>query len=89
MAESRYVAEDARDVIEVEYEPLQPVVTIEDALDPNRPALFDEVGSNILYQHSATHGDVDATFARADRVIHTKRSASTALRTCRWRLADA
>src|SRR5216683_5797032 len=70
VAESRYVAEDARDVIEVEYEPLQPVVTIEDALDPNRPALFDEVGSNILYQHSATHGDVDATFARADRVIH-------------------
>src|SRR5713101_7303065 len=37
VAESRYVAEDARDVIEVEYEPLQPVVTIEDALDRNRP----------------------------------------------------
>src|SRR5919201_849480 len=58
VAESRYLAEDARDRIEVEYEPLEPVATIEQALDPSRPALFDDIGSNIVFEDSHTYGDV-------------------------------
>jgi carbon-monoxide dehydrogenase large subunit len=57
VADSRYVAEDARDVVEVDYEPLEPVVTIEHALDSSRPALFEELGGNILFQDSHTYGD--------------------------------
>src|SRR5450432_2600613 len=41
VAESRYLAEDARDAIEVEYEPLEAVVTMEQAADPALPALFE------------------------------------------------
>jgi carbon-monoxide dehydrogenase large subunit len=69
VAENRYLAEDARDTIEVDYEPLTPVVTLEHALDPSRPAVFEELGTNVVFQDSHTYGDVDAVFARADRVI--------------------
>jgi carbon-monoxide dehydrogenase large subunit len=69
IAESRYLAEDARDEVQVDYEPLQAVVTIEQALEPSGPALFDEVGSNVVFQDSHTYGDVDTVFAGADRVF--------------------
>ena len=72
VAESRYLAEDACDVIEVEYEQLQPVATIEHALDSNRPAIFSDVGTNTLFENSQTYGDVDAVFASADRVFTEK-----------------
>jgi len=70
VAASRYLAEDARDTIEVDYEPLPPVATIEHALDADRPALFDELGTNVVFQDSHTYGDPDAVFAQADRVLH-------------------
>jgi carbon-monoxide dehydrogenase large subunit len=69
VADSRYVAEDALELIEVDYEPLPPVATIEHALDESRPALFEELGGNVVYQDSHTYGDLDAAFARADRVV--------------------
>jgi len=72
VAESRYVAEDARDRVEVEYEPLDPVASIEHALDSSRPLLFDDIGTNVLFQDTHTYGDLDGAFATADRVIsHT------------------
>ena len=48
VAESRYLAEDARDAVEVDYEPLDAVVTMDQAADPARPALFEDVGSNVV-----------------------------------------
>src|SRR5919109_1451586 len=69
IADSRYLAEDARDAIEVDYEPLQPVASIEHALDEQRPALFDELGNNIVFQDSHTYGEVDAVFEKADRIL--------------------
>jgi carbon-monoxide dehydrogenase large subunit len=69
VAESRYLAEDARELIDVTYEPLEPVVTIEHALDSHRPILFDDVGSNVVFERSHTYGDIDGAFAAADRVI--------------------
>src|SRR5437763_1992949 len=68
VAESRYLAEDAAERVEVEYEPLEPVATLEHALDPARPVLFDDVGSNVLFQDSHTYGDLEGAFASADRV---------------------
>ena len=40
VAESRYLAEDALELIEVDYEPLPPVMDYEAALDPSIPPLF-------------------------------------------------
>ncbi len=70
VAETRYLAEDASELILVEYEELPAVVTAEQALDPTSPPIFDELGTNVLVQSGVrSHGDVEAAFGRADRVL--------------------
>ncbi|HVW32150.1 MAG TPA: molybdopterin cofactor-binding domain-containing protein, partial [Acidimicrobiia bacterium] len=69
VAESRRVAEDACELIEVDYEPLEPVATMEQALDPARPRLWPRARGNVLYRETRTFGDLDAAFANADRVV--------------------
>jgi aerobic carbon-monoxide dehydrogenase large subunit len=67
VAESRAVAEDAAELVDVDYEPLQPV------LDPRTaagmPLLHDGVADNRLVTWQRTHGDVEGAFAAADRVV--------------------
>ena len=48
VAESRYLAEDALELIEVEYDPLPAVMDYEAALDPSIPPLFADFESNLL-----------------------------------------
>ena len=69
VAESRRVAEDACERIDVAYEPLPPIGTIAQALDPTRPPIWPKAKGNVVYRGSRTYGDVDAAFATADRVI--------------------
>jgi carbon-monoxide dehydrogenase large subunit len=69
IGESRYLAEDGAELVEVEYEPLQPVANIAHALDPSLPPLFEELGDNIAFDLPQSWGDVDGAFAQADRVI--------------------
>ncbi|MEW6476748.1 MAG: xanthine dehydrogenase family protein molybdopterin-binding subunit [Actinomycetota bacterium] len=70
VADSRRLAEDGCELIEVEYEPLPPISTVEQALDAGRALVWPKAKSNILYQASERFGgDIDAAFARADRVI--------------------
>ncbi|MEX2099870.1 MAG: xanthine dehydrogenase family protein molybdopterin-binding subunit [Acidimicrobiia bacterium] len=69
VAESRALAEDACELVDVDIEPLVAVTSIDDALDPAAPLLFEELGTNVLYQTAHTYGDPDAAFARADRII--------------------
>ncbi|GAB4264845.1 MAG: molybdopterin-dependent oxidoreductase [Candidatus Promineifilaceae bacterium] len=47
VAESRYIAEDAVDMIWVEYDPLPPVVYLEDAVKPDAPRVHDDLDSNV------------------------------------------
>ena len=67
VAESRALAEDACELVDVDIEPLPAVVSIDDALDPSSALLFEELGTNIVYQRSDTYGDVDAAFAERAR----------------------
>jgi len=69
VAESRYTAEDACDLIDVDYEMLEPIVTFAHALDGTRPAVFEELGDNIAMRSELVLGDVESAFARADRVV--------------------
>ena len=70
IAESRYIAEDGCELVEVEYDDLPPVVTAAFALDPSSPPLFANLGNNIARAHSRNEfGDVPGTFAGADRVL--------------------
>ena len=58
-AESRYLAEDAAELVAVDYEPLDAVVTVEDALDPTKPVLHEQVGSNVVVDRTLRYGDPD------------------------------
>jgi carbon-monoxide dehydrogenase large subunit len=68
IAESRYVAEDGCELVEVEYADLPPVASASVALDPASPSVFDNLGDNIVGPNSRKEfGDLAATFADADR----------------------
>ncbi len=69
VAETRALAEDACELVEVDIDPLPAVTTITDALDPDGPPLFDELGTNVMFHREDRYGDPDAAFARADRVV--------------------
>jgi aerobic carbon-monoxide dehydrogenase large subunit len=72
VAESRYIAEDAAELIIEDIEPLVAVVSYADALDPAKPAIFEELGDNINLQTMLPLGDIDAAFGRADRVVRAE-----------------
>ena len=70
VAESRYIAEDGCELVEVEYEDLPPVMSAAFALDPGSPPLFANLGNNVARPLSRKEfGDVAGTFAAADRVM--------------------
>jgi carbon-monoxide dehydrogenase large subunit len=70
IAESRYLAEDGCELVDVEYDELPPVTNASFALDPASPPLFANLGDNIARPHSRSEfGDVGAAFAAADRVF--------------------
>jgi len=69
VAESRHLAEDAAELVEVDYTPLEPVASIADALRPASQQIWPKANGNVLHDSSTEHGDVDAVFAAADRVI--------------------
>jgi len=69
VADSRYLAEDALALIDVEYEPLPPVVDPERALDEGAPLVHEDLGSNCAYERTFQFGEVDRDFADADIVI--------------------
>ncbi len=69
VAEDRYLARDALEYIEVEYEELPAVVDIEAALESGSPLVHEEFGTNECYVWPMAVGDVDEAFANADVVV--------------------
>ncbi|MBI2460606.1 MAG: molybdopterin-dependent oxidoreductase [Candidatus Rokubacteria bacterium] len=69
LAADRARARDAADLIEVEYEPLPAVTDPEAALAEGAPRVHPELPDNLAFEHRWQSGDVEAAFARADRVV--------------------
>ena len=65
LAENRYVAEDARDRIEIAYEALETVIDPEMAVRADAPLLHEEAGTNVLAAREFARGDVGAEMAAA------------------------
>ena len=65
IAESRYAAEDAAELIGIDYEPLPLVVDPEQAARPDAPLLHDDAGTNVLVAREFKRGDADAAMAAA------------------------
>lgn len=69
IAESRALAADGAEAVEVDYEPLSAVVDMEAALADGAPTVHDEFGTNRSYTWKLTNGDVDKVFAEAPVVV--------------------
>jgi carbon-monoxide dehydrogenase large subunit len=69
VAEERYLARDALDLIEVDYEPLPVVVDAEKAIQPGAPQLHEEVPNNTTFVWRVAGGDVDKAFREAEVVV--------------------
>jgi 2-furoyl-CoA dehydrogenase large subunit len=72
IADSRYIAEDALDMIQVEYDPLPVVMDIEEAAEPDAPILHDNIGSNIYSHRFFQYGDMPKAYEEADLVVKGK-----------------
>ena len=69
VADSRYVAEDGVDAVRLEFEPLEVVSSVEEALAPGAPVIHDEVPDNLFNRFDDVGGDVDGAFAAAAHVF--------------------
>src|SRR5437763_7949907 len=68
-ATRRGAAEDAAELVEVEYDPLPAVVDPEAALADGAPLVHDEFGTNACYTWTLEAGEVDRLFAEADVTV--------------------
>src|SRR5215213_610463 len=72
VADDRYLAEDALEMIEVGYEPLPITLRPADALKPESPVLHEGLGGNIASDRSFRYGDPKRAFAAAAHRISVK-----------------
>src|SRR5690606_13850579 len=90
VAEDRYAARDALELIEVDYEPLEPVVDARRALDPDAPVIRSDVegkaDNHVFDRESGDPARCDEVFAAADVVVRQDmtypRSHPAPLETC-------
>jgi carbon-monoxide dehydrogenase large subunit len=68
-AKDRATAEDALELIDVEYEELPAVSTLEEAMAEGAPRLYDDWPDNVCARTTVAAGDVSAAFAEADIVL--------------------
>src|SRR6185437_9571672 len=81
LATDRYLAEDALDLIEVEYRALPAIVDPLEAASKDSPVLFPAVGRNVVSERRFSYGDPDGAFAAAARrvaiEVHYPRNSCT------------
>ena len=76
LAETRYVAEDALELIEVEYAPLPPVQDLAAALAAGAPLVHEDVERNLAARIVLQTGDVEAAFRVASHVRDARLTVS-------------
>jgi 2-furoyl-CoA dehydrogenase large subunit len=69
LARDRYLAEDALDLIAVEYRPLSAVIDPLSAASGESPVLFPALGRNVVSERDFAYGDPEAAFAAAERKV--------------------
>jgi aerobic carbon-monoxide dehydrogenase large subunit len=69
VADSRYIAEDAADLVAVSYEPLEVLSTIEGAIRPDAIRLHDGWEDNCFVKRHVKIGDPDGVFTAAHGVL--------------------
>jgi aerobic carbon-monoxide dehydrogenase large subunit len=72
VAESRAQAADALEAVDVDYDPLDPVLDLEDALKPEAAVVHEDFGDNRCYTWGLATGDVDTVFSDAPVVVRER-----------------
>jgi CO/xanthine dehydrogenase Mo-binding subunit len=72
VAENRYIAEDACDLVEVEYEPLPVVLDPLRAREEGAPLVHEALGTNVAYERTFSFGDFEQAFADAPRKVQAE-----------------
>jgi carbon-monoxide dehydrogenase large subunit len=72
VATDRYVAADAAELVEVDYEVLQGVADPEKAIAPGAPAVHPQWPDNIAFKFEQKGGDIDAAFSGADVICRQR-----------------
>src|SRR5439155_7806079 len=65
----RYVARDALDLIEVDYDPLPVVSDAEKAMEKDSPLAHPNLGTNVAFTWKLASGDIEAAFKQADHAV--------------------
>jgi CO/xanthine dehydrogenase Mo-binding subunit len=71
VARTRAEAEDACELVTVDYEELTPVTDAETALDAGTPVIHASLGDNLTFERKHEAGEVDKAFAEADEIVET------------------
>lgn len=71
VAASRAQAEDAAELVDIDYEELPVVADAETALDDATPVIHPDLGDNLAFERELDTGDVDAAMAEAEHVAET------------------
>jgi aerobic carbon-monoxide dehydrogenase large subunit len=69
IAQSRYLAEDAAERVEVDYEPLAAVASLAQALSENSPKVDESLPSNVVSVQRFSTGDVEKQNREAFKVV--------------------
>jgi carbon-monoxide dehydrogenase large subunit len=72
VATDRYLARDAADAVEVDYEPLPAVTDPEKAIEPGAPAVHPEWPDNVAFNFHQEGGDIAEAFRDADLVVRQR-----------------
>src|SRR5579862_7832615 len=86
VAETRELARDAAELVEVDYDPLPVITDARHALDPGMPVLHPDAGGNLVWESTYEWGSWDDAVSEADRIVkipelHFDRFNSTPLET--------
>ncbi|MGN6460556.1 MAG: xanthine dehydrogenase family protein molybdopterin-binding subunit, partial [Pseudolabrys sp.] len=71
VARTRAEAEDAIELLQIEYDELPVVVDPETALDPETPVIHESLGDNLTFERTLDAGAVDKALAESDAVVET------------------
>ncbi|MBT7488224.1 MAG: xanthine dehydrogenase family protein molybdopterin-binding subunit [Rhodospirillales bacterium] len=69
VAKSRALAEDAAELVEIDWEPLPVVATMDAALASDGPIIHAELGDNICFSRAGETDGIDQVFEQADHVL--------------------
>ena len=97
VANSRALAEDAVEAVEVQYEELEAVTDMRTALDPRTPLIHPSLGDNLAFERIHDVGLVDQAFSESDEVVekefifgrHTGVTLEPRAVVADWNAADA